>query len=393
MERRLAIFWFLFLGGWGIFFPYYSLYLGQELGLSGTRVGLVMAMFPLVAMAAQPLWGHLADHTGSRRKVLATLAAGSALFAFALVAPRGFASALAGTAVLAVFSTSVLPMATSVSLAAVGRSGIARFGHIRMWGTIGFLVSVVAFPWLLERLSSTNPDTVPWHGLAWMFPATAVLALAAAVVAFYLPEGGELTLRAVPGDVRRLLAHPPVVRLLVLVFAAHLFMQGTINLFPLYVTDRGGDASTVGRMWIFMLLLEIPLIGFSGRTLKKIGARGLLTAGLAAEALRWTTCALTHDFRIIAAVQVMHGVSVAGVLLGAPLYLEQVAPERLRSTGQAFVATVSFGAGAILSNAGCGWLLEHLGPSAPYAVAGTGTLVLALLVHRVLPEPHPAAET
>ena len=41
---------------------------------------------------------------------------------------RDFPTAVAGTALFALFSTSVLPMATSVTLAAVGRDGIGRFG-------------------------------------------------------------------------------------------------------------------------------------------------------------------------------------------------------------------------------------------------------------------------
>lgn len=386
---RLSSFWYLYMCGWGIFFPYYSLYLGRELALPGSRVGLVMAAIPLVGLAAQPLWGRLADRTGWRRGVLTVIAAGTAVAGAGLLLPRGFAAALAGTAVFAVFSTSVLPMTTSVTLAAVGRLGIGRFGVIRMWGTLGFLTMVLVFPWLLERVDGPALDGLPWRGLAWMFPAAAAFFLLAALVAFGLPDAGALVLRSERGDTRRLLRHPPLVRLLVLAFAAHVFLQGSINFFPLYVRDRGGDAATVGHMWIFMLLLEIPLVAFSGHTLKRLGARGLLTAGLAAEGLRWSTCALTRDLTLVAAVQLLHGVGVAGVLVGAALYAEQAVPERLRSTAQALNASVSFGAGAIVSNVAFGWLVERYGPDVPYAAAGIGALVLASALHRTLPPPRP----
>lgn len=371
--------------GWGIFFPYYSLYLGRDLGLSGSRVGLVMATIPLVALVIQPFWGHLADRTGSRRRVLALVAAGTAVTSTGLVLVRDFPTALVGTALFALFSTSVLPMATAVTLAAVAPTGIGRFGPIRMWGTLGFLTLVVAFPLLLDVLG----DLGSRPRLAWMHPLTGGFLLAAAAIALSLPDTRALTLTSERGDTRRLLAHPPVARLLVLVFTAHLFLQGSINFFPLYVRSRGGDEAMVGRMWIFMLLLEIPLIAFSGSTLRRLGARGLLTMGLLAESLRWTTCALADNMTAITAVQLMHGVGVAGVLIGAPLYLEQAVPERLRSTGQALIATIGFGAGAILSNAAFGWLLERYGPDVPYGAAGLGTFTLALAVHWWLPVPHP----
>ncbi len=386
MQLRLSAFWFLFLGGWGVFFPYYSLYLSQELNLPASQVGVVMAVIPLLGLLAQPFWGQLADRTGSRRLVLAFVAAGTAAASLGLALPRGFLLAAAATAVFAVFSTSVPSMATAVTLAGVERDDIGRFGRIRMWGTVGFLVLVILFPRFLEAV----PDTLlpgGRGGLVWMFPATAALLLPAAFLALGLPRTAALGLRSEPGDLRRLIGHRPVFRLLVFVFFVHLFIQGPINLFPLYVADRGGDASTVGRMWIFMLLLEIPLIGFSGVTLRRLGARGLLRMGLVAEGLRWMVCALAEDLTLVAAGQLLHGLGVAGILIGAPLYLEQAAPERLRSTGQALVATMTFGAGAILSNAAFGFLLERFGVSLPYALSGGGALVLAIVVRAYLPVP------
>ena len=397
MTVHLSLFWFLFMCGWGIVFPYYSLYLGRELGLSPSQVGIVMTMFPLMGILTQPFWGQLADRTGSRRRVLAIVAAGTGVVGAGLVLMDGFVTAVLGTALVAVFSTSVLSMATAVTLAAVGRAGIGRFGLIRMWGTLGFLAMVIAFPRFLEidGVAGSGPagsgpagSGPAGSGLAWMFPAAGLFIAVSAVCALTVPDSAGLALRASRDDLRRLLRHPPVVRLLAVVFLAHLCMQGSINFFPLYVRERGGGVTTVGNMWILMLLLEIPLIGFAGAALRRLGARGLLRMGLAAEALRWITCALSRDLGLIAVVQTMHGVGVAGVLVGAPLYLEKAAPERLRSTGQALIATVGFGFGAILSNAAFGWLFDHAGVGLPYAAAGFGAAILALLVRRALPEPH-----
>ncbi len=53
----ISLVWFFVLGGLGTFFPFYSLYLSKNLGLSGTEVGAVLAMLPLMGVMAQPLWG------------------------------------------------------------------------------------------------------------------------------------------------------------------------------------------------------------------------------------------------------------------------------------------------------------------------------------------------
>lgn len=388
MRFHLGLFWFLYMAGLGTFFPFYSLYLSERLGLSGSQVGLVTATLPAVGLVAQPLWGQLADRTGSRRLVLALMSLGVAMAHLLLGFLEPFATALLGTALLSAFLTVVLPMATAVSLGALAERGPDAFGHVRMWGTLGFLCAVIVFPRLAGESGPALLGVAPWRGLGTIFPVAAVCSLAAALAALTLPKAPSLTLRAKQGETRRLLRHRPAIRLFLLAFCAHTCMQGPIYLFPLFIAEQGGDVADVGSMWIFMLLLEIPLIGFSGATLRRLGPRGVLQMGLLAEAIRWTTCALSNDLAVIGAVQLLHGVGVAGVIIGAPLYLERSVPEELRATGQALISTAGFGAGAIVSNALGGWLFEHVDPRAPYALAAIGLTLICLLLYRWLPEPY-----
>ena len=85
--------------------------------------------------------------------------------------------------------------------------------------------------------------------------------------------------------------------------------------------------------------------------------------------------------------QLLHGVIVAGVVVGAPLYVEQSIPERLRSTGQGMLAMLGFGLGGVVSNVASGWLLDHFGATAPALAGGLGALGLALLLPFLLPAP------
>ena len=75
----LTLFWFIYFGSLGIFFPYFSLYLRENAGLSGTELGVILAIPSLVGMIAQPFWGQVADRTGARGRILALLTLGTAL--------------------------------------------------------------------------------------------------------------------------------------------------------------------------------------------------------------------------------------------------------------------------------------------------------------------------
>jgi PPP family 3-phenylpropionic acid transporter len=386
----LAIYWFLYFGGLGIFFPYYSLYLRENAGLSGTEVGVVLSILPLVGIFAQPFWGQVADRTGARSALLVFLTLCSAFAYASLAFVGGFFGLVVMTALLAVFSTAVLPLSVSVTLAALRDASPYAFGLTRVWGTIGYLVFVVAFPWGLHRAQSswdlgTRGRTLSEPGLELMFIVAGALVLMACFVGPLLPRVGAVALRSEQGDWRVLLRSKTVLRLLFFTFAAYLSLQGPMGLFPVFIRSRGGDIDTVSGMWVLMLLVEVPLIAFSGLGLQRIGERGLLAVGVLAGGIRWVVCGLTADWRILYPIQLLHGVTVTGLMLGAPLYLEAVVPERLRSTGQGVLAMIGVGCGGILSNVFSGWLLEHVGTSVPYLIGGLTALLLGSTVTLVLP--------
>jgi PPP family 3-phenylpropionic acid transporter len=220
-----------------------------------------------------------------------------------------------------------------------------------------------------------------------MFPATTLLVLTAAFIALRLPRNRAVTVRAAAGDWRLLLRNKRVRRLLAFTFGAFLCLQGPIAQFPVYVRSLGGDMDTIGRMWVLMLLLEIPLVAFSGAGLARVGARGLLAIGAAAGGLRWALCGFSNYLPLVYASQLLHGVVVTGLFIGGPLYLEAIVPERLRSTAQTLLSMVTFCAAGILSNITTGWLIEHVGVTTPYAIGGVGAIILGCAVPWILPAP------
>ncbi|HSR53459.1 MAG TPA: MFS transporter [Acidobacteriota bacterium] len=381
----LSAFWFLQLGTKGLFLPYFSLYLDQ-VGLRAGQVGWILSMLALAGLLSQPLWGVLADRTGLRRGLLAFCCLGAAACSLLLGRMEGFAAILMATVLLSTFERQLVPMSFAVSLGALSGAGRDSFGEVRVWGTVGVLVVAGSFPWIEPALARwwTDPGS---PALGAMFPWAAVLFAAAAVLAFLLPSVGALSLRSLPGDIRKLLRHRPVVRALVLLFLVHLCVQGPVYLLPLLVKAKGGGTTDVSLMWVLSLSLEVPLVLRFGRLLERFNPRGLLILGALSEGLRWTLSAWIESLPLLIAVQGLHGIGVVGILLGGPVYVESAAPQRLRSTGQAWAAMAGTGAGTIASNALTGQLIENFGTRFTYMAAGAGALTVCLLFARLLPPP------
>jgi MFS transporter, PPP family, 3-phenylpropionic acid transporter len=151
------------------------------------------------------------------------------------------------------------------------------------------------------------------------------------------------------------------------------------------VCSRGGDLSTIRDMGILMLLVEIPLVWMTGSGLKRLGARGLVGVGVLVGGVRWALCALVTDPTMLFAVQVLHGVTVVGLNLGSPLYLDAVAPERLRSTAQGVLSMIGSGIAGMASNLSAGWFIDRSDIDMLYLICGAGLLVLGGIAWWILP--------
>ncbi len=389
----LTLFWFTYFGSLGIFYPYFSLYLRENARLTGAEVGLVLAISPFIGMLAQPLWGQVADRTGARSRTLALVTLATALGYLGLGHADGFWAIVLATSALAVAGTAVFPLMTSVSLAILRDAGRHAFGRVRAWGTIGYFVLVLVFPWALSTFQSplyqtTALPNVSQPGLGLMFPLTAALVFVSAFIAFLLPKRGAVSLRAARGDWCELLGNAPFLRFLCFSLVAHFLMHGPMWLFPIFVRSRGGDLTTIRNVWILMLIVEIPLVLSTGSGLKLLGARGLLIVGVMASGVRWILSALVADPVIFFAAQALHGVMVVGLNLGSPLYLDVVAPEKLRSTAQGVLSMVGSGLAGVLSNLTAGWLVDRTGVDFLYLASGIGSLMLGIVSFWILARVH-----
>jgi len=391
--------WGFGLGSAGFFLPFFTLYLTENAGLSGTQAGAVTALLPLVALIAQPLWGQVADRTGRRARVVGVICLGSALANVALSSRSSFAGILAATALLALFMTSFGAMTISASIATLGAAGHRGLGRVRVWGTLGFGAAALSVPPTLRALDRAGVafgESAPGASapaLGFIFLAAAVWLVAAGAAAFAIQDARGAQPRAARGEWRALVRDRRFARALAFVFLAYLSMQGPMHMFPLLVRTHGGGVDAIATMWLAMIALEVPLMLGLGRSVDRFSVRGIVTIGIVASAVRWLASGATDDVRVLTAVQALHGVTVWGVMMGMPLYVDALVPERLRATGQSAVGLAGSSLGAVASNLIAGVLVDVGGGRAPALAGGALALVCALLLPWLLPNPRSGLES
>jgi PPP family 3-phenylpropionic acid transporter len=392
----LCAYWFVMTASLGVYLPYFSLYLSEGLGFSGAQVGITFAVPPLVGMLAQPLWGQVGDRTGSRTLVLAFLSFGTALGYLVLSLPHRFPTMLAATALLSFFSTSQIPLAVAVTMSGLRRAGSVSFGRVRVFGTVGFLMTVLIVPKLLALLSAGDGADQSHQSQHFdgTFYLAGGLALCASLIALCLPRvTGAAVARASRTDYKLLLRNPAYLRVISVSFASYFFLQGPMVLFPVFVRSRGGDARAISHMWLWMLVLETVLLFVATDVYRKLGARRAVMLGIVASGVRFTLCALCYDLRLLYPVQALHGIMVFSLQVAAPMWIETLVPERLRGTSQAGLNMLGPSIGGIVSSTLAGALLDARDIDTVFLCGGLGALVLACALPWILPSQDPAAAT
>lgn len=376
----------------GVYFPYFSLYLKQSLGLRGAEVGAAFAIPPLVGLLAQPFWGYVADRSGSRTRVLMLLSFGTASGYALLMWPRSFMPLMAAVTWLSFFSSAQMPMAVAVSLAEIAqRPGSVPFGRVRVWGTLGFFLTVLGVPPLVRALAAASGTTEP-EQFHYAFLLAAVLAGTASLIAAGFPTlPAAERVRMARGEERLLLTNTAYLRVLLVIALAYGFLHGPMVLFPVYVHSRGGDHATISYMWSFSLTAETFLMFCSAALYARFGPKATISFGIIACGVRWLICGMCTDLGYVYPLQTLHGAMVMSLQVGAPMLVETLVPERLRASSQAGLNMVASSVGGVASSMLAGVLLDSAGIDVVMLLGGGAGLLLGIATPWILPEVRTAA--
>src|SRR3954468_15490657 len=195
---RLAAFYFAYFCYLGAYAPYFSLYLAGK-GFASGEIATMLALPQFVRIFAPMAWGWLSDATGSRRGVVALSCALTTLSVATLFFVSGFLQTAMTVALIGMCSAAVLSIVDALTFSVLG-ARTDRYGPIRLWGSVGFILAVLATGALL--------DAVPVARLLWVLSA---LCLGTFLVACGLPSPRVERAAPLKGSLRAILRRPEVV--------------------------------------------------------------------------------------------------------------------------------------------------------------------------------------
>jgi PPP family 3-phenylpropionic acid transporter len=367
---RLSAFYFAYFAQVGAASPYFSLYLAS-LGLAAAQIGVLLSLGQLMRVVGPNFWGWIADRSGQRVHIIAiTLACGGVCFAGFLFV-RSFWGMFALLLALGFFTSASMPLFESLTLAHL-RGAVSRYGSIRLWGSVGFIVTVTLVGYAL--------DALPVSSLLWMVLATYALGW---ICALAVPDAPGCGGHAEAEPVWSILRRPEVVALLAACFLMTLAHGPLYAFFSIYLVDHGYSKAAVGWMWTYGVIAEIIVFMLMPALMRRYTLTGILLVCFAATVLRFLMIGWGVDSApVLFAAQSLHGLSFGAYHAAAVTVIHRWFQGAHQVRGQAIYLSVTFGAGGVLGSllAGLGW--DSIGPAWTFSAAALAALAGFLLLYR-----------
>lgn len=366
---RIAVFFFLLFLCQGILQPYLPPYYEKALAFSGTQLAIITALGQLATIFGPPFWGFLADRSGKPVRFLRLLAIGAALAFVPMFWAKSFPAVAAAIGAYSLCLSSISALADTVAMSEARRLN-TDYGRLRLWGSVGFIVAVYSF-------GEVPADLQLQYLVPCALGVMVLYVLAAHAVASTAPVAG----RSAPSlaDAGRLLAQPAFLVFLLAAMFHWIALQPFYLLYSLHMKSLHFD-TLLGKGIALGVCAEVGMMWASRSVIKRLPLFAILALALLCSSLRWYLTATQSDGRVIAGVQVFHGMSFGAFYVCSIAHLERAIPERLRATGRALFSSVVLGLGGILGSLLAGTLYDSSGKTAPNAFLASAGLELAALI-------------
>ena len=347
--------------------PFLVLYY-QSLGFSGTQIGLLAGLAPLVTLVSAPFWTGLADQT--RRHRLIMNLAFCVSVAILLVVPlfSVFAPILLAVLLYNAFYAPVGSLTDSATMFMLGDKK-ELYGRVRLGGTIGFGVA-----------ASVAGVYIQNNGLRYAFWGGALLLFLALLVSQKLNFGAERSSAPITQGLRQLLADKRWILFLTLALAGGLALAANNTyLFP-YLKELGATESLMGLALTIGTLSEIPVLFFGNRLIHRFTANGLLLLAMIISGLRLVLLGVVRTSEAALLLQLINGLTYPAMWIAGVAYADQYAPSGMRSTAQGLFGAMVFGLGLAVGGFAGGLILERGGGQAVFMIFGIVVLLVVAAV-------------
>lgn len=381
---RLSSFYFFYFAVLGVLVPYWGLYL-QAMEFSLLEIGYLSGLVMATKIFAPSIWGWLADRSGQRLRVVRWGSLAAFLCFFGVFEQRDFAYLAVVVFFYTFFWNAVLAQFEVIALGYLGDQP-QWYSRLRLWGSVGFILAVIALGWVFDLVSVVN---LPWFLLVFL----AAIWLSSLTIH---PQQQRHHHEESSEGLGAILCRPQVLAFFACCFLLQLGHGPYYTFYSIFLEARGYSRGVIGLLWALGVLAEVVVFWYMHRLLPRFGVRLLLLWSLLLAALRWTVIGFgVESLTLLLFAQLLHAFTF-GVFHSVSIEtVRRNFPRGHQGQGQALYSGLSFGLGGAVGAVLSGALWETLGAAWVFLCAAGAALLAWLIAWRwfVMTEKHRVPET
>ena len=382
MYWKLSAYFFFFFVTWSSCYSLFSIWLGQEMQLSGAETGIIFSVNAIFALCMQPLYGYISDKIGLKKNILIFISVVLIFvgpFFMYVYAPllkyNVILGAIAGGIYLATgFLAGVGAIESYVEK--IGRRYNFEYGKSRMWGSLGW----AAATFFAGQLFNINPNINFWiASVSAIILFGIILSVSVEVTNEDLEKAESVKLK----DVGNLFFLKDFWFFILYVIGVTCFYSVYDQQFPLYYSSlfstKALGNQIFGYLNSFQVFLEAGMMFLAPFIVNKLGAKkGLVVAGLL-MAFRIIASGLVSGAIGISCVKLIHSFELPIMLISIFKYLAANFDTRLSSILYLVGFQFSSQVGTTILSPIAGKLYDSIGFKHTYIIMGIIVLVFAIV--------------
>jgi len=347
----------------GAFIPYLGLYL-KSLNFSIVEIGELTAIIMATKIIAPNLWGWLSDRSGNRLILIRLGAFLSALFFSGIVINDSYWWMFLILFTYSFFWNAILPLFEALTLTHLGNDH-HKYSFIRVWGSIGFIFSVVVLGWFFNQFSI--------HYLPWF---TLLFLIGIFITTLFIKEKPLKHHEHASIPLWHLVKRPEVFALLIACLLVQMSHGPYYTFFSIYASEYEYSKTYIGFLWGLGVFSEVIIFLYMPKLIAYFGLKNLLLFSLISGSLRWLVIAFFIDIPWLLTINQLFHASTFGIYHIVVISLiHHYFTGKNQGMGQALYSSVSFGLGGALGSLLSGYLWAGLGAEMAYIIAAVVSLL------------------
>jgi nucleoside transporter len=350
LTTRLSIMMFLefaIWGSWAVLIARHMLHLG----FTDPQINLVYLTTAIGAMLSPLIAGWIADRFLPNQIFTGTVHLVGAVLLFLAWQQRTFASVFTVILLYAVLYMPTIALTNAIAFHHMKDS--KKFGYIRVWGTIGWIIINLS---LSEYLRFWEQRPGASH-IGDCLIAAAALSVIMGLYCFSLPNTPPTKNAKNPYaflEALKLTANRNFAVLLAISFIVAIELPFYYNLTFLFLTEPGTGVglaeSTAAKAMLLGQIAEVGLMLALAPALRNLGMRTTIILGILAWPLRYAIFAIGHPAWLIVAAQCLHGICYSFFFVGGMIAVERLAARDIRASAQGLIVFATNGVGMLIGS-------------------------------------------